>query len=398
MSKELAIVQSESVQMIITGTPQTYNENVMSHDRCVDFGQRLLQTIQAQGMTDELDQQAATFIEKARKTVAKMNEKRSPITKLFDNIRKEFTVLENDIDPTKAGTVASQLQLMRNKFAAAKREEEERRRREELARQQQQQARDNYRLALEDDYRRQFNALLDKKVADLLQLNSTVTLDNIDQLTDQVRNIECELPATFLLMPSITPPYVIATDEREAIKREVWNAVLPKLREQYHVEIESNRDALLDMLPSKKVELERAAKANAEEAERIKREIAQREAEEAARKEAERKQREQRERQEAEMRQRNAEMNSLFNGAQAEVAAYQPKTSVKKRLVPLNTEAFSEIFMFWWVNEGQNLPVDELSKVCKKMITFAERAANDKANPMLIQSEHIEYVEDVKAK
>ena len=50
-------------------------------------------------MTDEIDKEAALFIEKARKTVRKMNEKRSPVTKLFDDIRREFTVIENAIDP-----------------------------------------------------------------------------------------------------------------------------------------------------------------------------------------------------------------------------------------------------------------------------------------------------------
>lgn len=49
----------------------------------------------------ELDKEAALFIEKARKTVKKMNEKRSPVTKLFDDIRREFTVIENAIDPPK---------------------------------------------------------------------------------------------------------------------------------------------------------------------------------------------------------------------------------------------------------------------------------------------------------
>ena len=100
MSNELTIIKSENVNMIIADTPKVYNENVLSNDKCNAFGKSLLNQIAQQGMNDELDQQAAAFIEKARKTVKKMNEKRSPLSKLFDKIRTECTSLENDIDPT----------------------------------------------------------------------------------------------------------------------------------------------------------------------------------------------------------------------------------------------------------------------------------------------------------
>ena len=76
-------------------------------------------------MTDELDKTAATYLERTRRTVKAMTELRSPVTKLFDQVRKEFTTLENDIDPTKAGTVPYQLQQLRNMYAAKKRAEEE---------------------------------------------------------------------------------------------------------------------------------------------------------------------------------------------------------------------------------------------------------------------------------
>ena len=55
-------------------------------------------------MTDELDMQCATDINKARNTVKKMNTSRSAITKIFDQIRSEFTGMENAIDPTKIET------------------------------------------------------------------------------------------------------------------------------------------------------------------------------------------------------------------------------------------------------------------------------------------------------
>ena len=397
-NQELALVKSESVKMIISSTPQAYNDNLTSHDRCIDFGQRLLESINDSGMTDDLDQQAAAFIEKARRTVAKMNERRSPLTKLFDNIRREFTVLENDIDPTKSGTVAFQLQQQRNAYASAKRQEAERRQREALRRQQQQQAREQYRIDLEDDYRRQLNALLDKQVADLMQLSATLTLDNYDDNLRRLKEAPCQMPANLVLQPTISRPYVLSADEAHDIARLVWADILPSLLDQYRTEMESNRDTLLDMLPGKRAELERAAQASQAEAERIRREMVEREAAEAARKEAERREREEKERKQTELRKAQAEMGGLFDQQAAMAPTYQPRASVKKKLIPLNPEAFADIFMFWWVNEGQNLSVEELSKTLKKMLAFAEKAANDKTNPVTIKSEHICYEDEVKAK
>ena len=111
---QLAIIKQENIQTIVSAAPQSYQDNKLSRDNCTRAGQVLLETIQAQGMTDELDQQAAVFIEKARKTVRKMNERRSPVTKLFDDIRREFTVMENAIDPTKVDTIPFKLQQLRN--------------------------------------------------------------------------------------------------------------------------------------------------------------------------------------------------------------------------------------------------------------------------------------------
>ena len=136
MSNEIAIIKRENVELIVSNAPTAYNENQVSHQRCLDAGNQLLDTIHQQGMNDQLDQQAALFIEKARKTVSKMNDKRAPVTKLFDEIRRQFTTMENEVDPSKKDSVPYQLQQLRNEFAAKKRAEEERRRRAAIIEQQ----------------------------------------------------------------------------------------------------------------------------------------------------------------------------------------------------------------------------------------------------------------------
>lgn len=398
MSNELTIIKSENVNMIIADTPKVYNENVLSNDKCNAFGKSLLNQIAQQGMNDELDQQAAAFIEKARKTVKKMNEKRSPLTKLFDNIRTEFTSLENDIDPTKTGTVAYKLQQQRNTYAAAKRAEEERRRAEMLRQQQIAQARQKYAIDCEEVISRKANDFVQGKCFKLRQLFESTTLDNYSEVYNQLKSyvVEINLSEFDVFMPYST---MFPQAEQKAMWDDAIKSSTENLVARLANEVERIRQDLLDMMPSRRQQLEAAAKASAEEAERIRREMAERDAAEKARQAQEQAEREQRERAAAEMRRATTEVGNLFDQqATAEVVTYQPKTSVKKKITVLNPEGFADILSMWWSNEGCHLSVEDLNKTCKKMLTYCEKLANDKTNPQFIQSEHVCYEDVVKAK
>ena len=101
----LAIIRPENIATIVKAAPESYNENRQSHDRCIKACKELFDNIQKQGMTDQLDQQAALFIDRSRRTLKAMNTRRSAVTKLFDEVRSAYTTIENDIDPTRPGTI-----------------------------------------------------------------------------------------------------------------------------------------------------------------------------------------------------------------------------------------------------------------------------------------------------
>ncbi len=67
------------------------------------MAKNLLAEIQQHGMSDELDKRCAEFIFQSKRTITKMNERRAPLPKLFDQITFEFTGMENSIDPSKKG-------------------------------------------------------------------------------------------------------------------------------------------------------------------------------------------------------------------------------------------------------------------------------------------------------
>ena len=396
----ITIFEPQNVSTIAQAAPQAYNENTVSHDRCIQCGQELLDRANKEGMTDALDQEIATFIDRAKKTLKKMNGKRSAVTQLFDSIRSAYTTLENEVDPAKKGTIPAQLQDMRNKYAAKKREEYEAQQRERLAEQQKQAARDKYSTDVENDLLRQYNAYVATACNRLIELDKSLNLENYAIVYDGVKNTREQLPEEWFnnLKPEVLLPSMLSADEVREITAKVKNGLRQRFTEQYAFEVSSTRDDILDRMPSKRKELERIAQANAEEDERIKKQMEEREREEAARREQERKDREEKEKAQAELAAKKQEMEGLFGAAQAQMPTYQPKTQVRKRINVLNVEGFLEIVGFWWSQCGCTLTLEELEKIFSKQLTFCSKMANDKENPIFIQSEHIEYIDDVKAK
>lgn len=398
MSSELAIIKQENIQTIVSAAPQSYNDNKLSCERCISAGQSILNTITANGgMTDEIDKEAALFIEKARKTVKKMNEKRSPVTKLFDDIRREFTVIENAIDPTKADTIPYKLQQYRNQYAAKKRAEEEKRRQEEYKRQQAEQARVKLRQDIEGDFKTQIQTYLNQSINWLTAKDSSVTLENYNTVYSEVKNFSASLPADWLqnLHTLIRIPGNVSVDELRQIETDTKERLGKQFTEQYTAEIQDNKDFILDRLPSKKANLERIAQADAADAARAKAEMEERQRKEAKEREAEHKRREEEEKQKAEMARQQAEMSGLF-AEQASMQSYQPKVKVTQKIELLNPEGIMPILSMWWSKEGCTLSVEELSKLFKKQITFCEKLANK--DNVYIENESVQYIDDVKAK
>ena len=399
MSNEI-ILRQENVELVMRQAPQAFRENKLSHDNCLNACQALLDTIEGEGMSDELDQKADVFIRKSRNTVKKMYEKRNAVTKLFDEIRTVFTTMENDIDPSKAGSVPARLQTMRNDYAKKKREEAERKRLEEEARIRRENAVKAYRQQVEADYLDSFNRYINGTLNRINALNQSVTLDNYTQVEQSLRAFPLSLPDEFLkgLHSSVLIPAGLDTQEAEAICRDIWHTLESRFREQYNFEIADNVADSLAMLPSKKRELEAIAQSSAEEAARRAEELKRRDAEEAARREQERIRREAEERQRQQVQKQQAEMAGLFEQAKVATPTYQPKLTVKKKIVITSPLGFLDIINLWWSTEGCNLSVDELAKKFKTQVTHCEKLANDKASPRFIQSDYIRYEDDIKAK
>lgn len=397
MSNEITIIRPENMREIMQAAPQCYELNRTSRDNCVNAGQNILHAIHQQGMNDELDKQAAAFIEKARRTVKVMNERRSPVTKLFDQVRAAYTAVENEIDPAKTGTIGYQLQQLRNQYAAKKRAEEEKRLREEMERRQAEEAALKFRMDVEDDFKQKFQDLVNSTLNKITEVDNNLTLENYDNSLALLRSIKATtedcVPAWIetLHTSRLIPMGIKVAD----VEKEIKQKLCKQFCDQYLSEVGDTVDYTIDRLPSKKANLEKMAKADAEEAARIKAEMEARQKAEAERMEQERAAREAEEKRKAEMERGAAEMKSLFDG-QAAVAGYQPKTKVTKKINLLNPEGIMPILSLWWSKEGCTLSVEELAKIFKKQISFCEKLANKE--DIFVRNESVEYVDEVKAK
>ena len=405
MANDLIVINKSDVELVATQVPQAYETSRTSHDACLNAGQALLEKIQREGMSDALEAEAALFITKAKKTVVKINDLRSPATKLFDQFKKVFTTMENDIDVTKQGSVVFQIQAYRNQYAAKKREEEERRRQEELRRQQMEQARKQYRTDCEEEYLNWNNTVINNRINHLDEIFSQTTLANYAETEKVLRGYQITIPEDWdsQFVSSVRLPSLISREECAAIRQDVRKHLMDtRIREEYKFSIENERDELLTKLPSKKKELEKIAAAeaaNAAEAARLRAEQEAKERAEAQAREEERRQKEEERRQKEEARRAAEAVGGLFdNTAATAVVGVQTKTIVKKKVNVLNPEGFLEVIGMWWEYAGKTMTVEQLNKEFSKQLTLCNKLANDATSPKFIQSEHVEYVDDVKAK
>lgn len=259
-------------------------------------------------------------------------------------------------------------------------------------------AKARYRADVEEDYVRQFTALVNRSINELNDIDRNLTTGNYAQTLARLKEYRCELPEAWCqtVISGAQRPAELTPEECRAIQASVMAGLANRFKEQFAFEVQAMRDDILDRLPSKKLELDRIARASAAEAARIKADMEARERAEAARKEAERVERERQEAAAAKLAADKQQMDGLFGMPVAAPAAYQPKAKVRKEVVIASVEDVMKVVAFWFSQEGCTKTVEELSKEFKKQITFANKAANSKDAPMFIAD--VQYKDEVKAK
>lgn len=384
----ITILTSENMAAIISEAPTVLQSNKNSSSRCMEFGAGLYEKVCEEGMNDELDSEVANYIERSRKTVKAMNERRSAVTKLFDTIRSEFTTLENKIDPAKGGSIAYSLQALRNQYAKRKHEEEERKRREKLMELERAAARNRLENDIETYMREGVTTEIREACSLMEEKYNGVNHDNCVEVEEYINSQPEKLSDNIVSSLIEKKPENITSEEYTNICEIVLSRIWDSLSELYESEIRKAKKYFVTLIPDKLKFLSSKDNVNAEQEEIERRQREQREAE---LKKLEEEQKEILKKNEA-----KKEMDALFSQSQASVSIDGAKVKVSKKIVLSNSKGILPIISMWWSKEGCNLSVDELTKMFKKQITFCERLANK--SDELIMDDSVSYVDNVTAK
>ncbi len=398
MSTEL--IKVEEFTSLIKSAPDALGKNQKSIANCNSAGQAILDTIQGEGMTDELDAKAAEYLKKVNVTITNMKSRRAPVTQLFDRIRSIFTTDEKAIDPKDKSTIPGKIAAERDRYAALKREEE-RRKQQEMQRQANiEKEKGTYRFAIEQAINTHMSSYFAEQQKNLSHIWESITLATFELKEKSIRGWSTLYPREhFDTFNQDITTYYLDAQTKANIKAEILSNKYSAFSQQYKFDMEDLRQSFIDRLSSKKQELieeEELRKKDAEAAVKAEAERKQREEEERKQRELEIQQKEHEQQQKAESSIQSAQMNSLFATAAASVTTRTSKAKVTERIKILHPAGFLEIYQMWWINEGQNLTIEELEKIHKKMISFCEKKANSD-DEMKIKSKYIRYEEEVKA-
>ena len=398
MSTEL--IKVEEFTSLMKSAPDALGKNQKSIANCNSAGQAILDTIQGEGMTDELDAKAAEYLKKVNVTITNMKSRRAPVTQLFDRIRSIFTTDEKAIDPKDKSTIPGKIAAERDRYAALKREEE-RRKQQEMQRQANiEKEKGTYQLAIEQAINTHMSSYFAEQQKNLSHIWESITLATFELKEKSIRGWSTLYPREhFDTFNQDITTYHLDAQTKANIKAEILSNKYSAFSQQYKFDMEDLRQSFIDRLSSKKKELieeEELRKKDAEAAAKAEAERKQREEEERKQRELEIQQKEHEQQQKAESSIQSAQMNSLFATAAASVTTRASKAKVTERIKILHPAGFLEIYQMWWINEGQNLTIEELEKIHKKMISFCEKKANSD-DEMKIKSKYIRYEEEVKA-
>lgn len=372
--------------------PQTLTLNRQSTENAVKAANALLDNARNVGMSDALDGEMSRYIDKAKKTLAAMNDRRKPVTQIMDAVKKEFTSSEADLK-----TKIVEVQTMRDGYATMKMEEQRKREREAQAKLARERESIGLRKTAETTLANNFTEHLREAKEMMLDKFNSITLSQFDTTIEELRNFSDQLTKNIYegFRPALTAQYH-SPDEIKEIASRTMNMHFGSDREKYHAEIVAYKQELLDKKQSKFEELEELEAADAAERERL-------DAERQARENADR-ERLNREANESRAKAAaTAETTAAGEAAHAEIAAMaevgiqEAQVRESYQITVNNVAANLLIAQMWFQYEGKKMPQDKIDRVTfERMRKFCEKHAMETGE--LLDSPFITYTEIFRAK
>lgn len=403
MNTDIAIIPIEGALEIFQQAPLVLKRNQESSAKALAAGSALLNTIQAEGMSDALDDACNGYLVKLKKSLVLMNDRRKPITQIMDEFKKYFTSEEAKID-TK-GEIYTAIQNFRNKYAEKKANDAAEQRRLIEIKAKKDQALVILKADIEANIIKCFDVYANESKTKLSTNFEKVTLENYEKALEYFSKPVTAPPMSTLELRIDEGKYSmgnISLNEYSELRKQIFTgAVYVNHATSFDLQLDEYRVSLLDKLPSKKAQLEEIAEAeknNAEEAARLKEQQAQHAAAEQARLKEENDKKEHEAATLAEANKQSAITTSLFE-ASAEMAEVMPEARPVREsynIEVVKPAGWFLIVSFYFEKEGNGKTQAELEKkTLLQMKTFCEKWAVK--SDTKIESPLLKYTETFKA-
>lgn len=404
-----------------------------------EVGRKILAELEAAGglMTPDFDERIKNHLVKCATAAKEMNESRKVFTQTLTIISKAFTLEEAKLDKDNAGTVAHQMQQIRNAFAAqVYREEQERQRKIK-----EDEARAKEAITIKSECQRRLityvNEAINAEKTRISNAFNAITLADYDAKHTGLQNMQPAYDhAKYKAFKHGLYSNLYSAEEIDSMLVSVIAIYFEEAATNYKTQICELKQYLIDRLPSKKLELERVKQMEDEAAENARTQarlaeeaktadaVRKKELEEQQRvnalrqKELEEEQRQQEqeriEREEEEARERdrvaaelaetqdlNLKMDEsvattmvLFDteAALADSTIAAPETRMGFEIEALSPAAYMAMFQQWFNLDGATWTVAQLEKKLGFIKKFCEKTAfNDESKK--INTSIIRYTE-----
>jgi hypothetical protein len=390
---------------ILKNLPDTLVENSALADRAVATVKTQLATLMAGDITtisleagETDDSHLADLQGRLKDAYTIMNTGRSPFTKLFDDLRQRFTAEEK-----KVVAIGEEVKALRDGWQKEKARRNEIARKEAEAKQQASAALIEAKTYFAKHIVDRFSTCAVQTIQRMHSKFYSLTIGELEAYAAGLKGwsgaLDNDTWNTFLAGMINPKPQLLTGEQMQVLLNEVVSEQKPKLSQEWKERMTSERDGLVELVPSRKMELERIAgdeAAKKEADDRIAQE--QKEREELAKKERE--DRESALETNAEFEKVNAAFDAAAEGGN--VVSLAKGTSVKRKYVPKSHAAWVAIIQSWVTNDMAKMTVDELGKKLSFMKTACEGRLNKgeelKASGLETEEDYSTRVSRSKAK
>lgn len=393
------IIQFDEISSIMAGAGAVLESNTKLSEKAKNGLQSLIDTADAEGMSDALDKQMNDKLVIAKETFEFLQKKRTPITQMANKVVSIFTSLEEPVNPQKKGNLFDKVKDKRNLWAAevalVAREKEEKVRLE--------QAKKSEKVELSGKIELAFRAAYNAKLYEFQnwynnKFNSS-TLETIEKHHGIFKTMNTIYPRDKFNELSIDITAIHHTKEEISVLIfDTRTSLYDELSKDFTEKMSDLRNDLISKIPSKKTELIEIAAAGEKEKQKLLDKQKERELAEQLERQKELDDQKLKDEEAVKLKQNIGVTNSLFD-ANKEIAQLNTNSATVRtgyNITVKDSAGWGAIFLLYFDKEGMNLTVEDFGKkTMNQMKTFCEKFAHKTGEKIV--SDCLTYTEDFKA-